>query len=231
MSVWHCPPGAGLITPVSFGRLLRTQPALTEQTVAAEPLEAVFDGAAGGSRSDARIGRIVVTEYPLRTTPLRRNRWRGTALMSRRQRVFSPQFALTPPCLTGSMSTNRPPNRCPVGRCCLGNRSVFLSGGNSQLATRYRSLCGGAIRSRLPRSLPAPAMSQTSAWTWVYLRIMARRLVPSMVLGKTPFGNDNLDYGSQAPLSHGVLSSRLANTHGATRLIAHLSAVADCPIR
>ena len=32
---------------------------------------------------------------------------------------------------------------------------------------------------------------------------MARRLVPFMVLGKTPFGNDNLDYGSQAPFHMG----------------------------
>ena len=196
LPTWSWSDHASLVWP-----LLRTQPNLMEQTVTAEPLEqfliAQQAGIAQTLESVETWSLNTIEHYPPTPQSLE---W---------DRVDEPTparfFAAirVNPTLPYRLYVDEPPAQSVSGRSLLPWQSLsFLSGGNSQLVTRYRSLAAGdpvTIAEVIASASDEPDFGMDvglfedngTAFGAVY------------GFGKTPFGNDNLDYGSQAPFHMG----------------------------
>jgi len=196
LPTWSWSDHASLVWP-----LLRTQPNLIEQTVTAEPLEQFLItqqvGIAQTLESVETWSLKTIAHYPATPESLR---W---SLSNTPTPADFFAAIRVNPTLAYRLYVYEPSVQSVAKRPPLPWQSLsFLRGGDSQLAARYRSLAAGesvAIAEVIASASDEPDFGMDvglfedngTAFGAVY------------GFGVTPFGNDNLDYGSQAPFHMG----------------------------
>jgi hypothetical protein len=181
--------------------LLRQQPELVEQTVAAEPLEqflqAEAEGVAQALQQVEAWSRATIEHYPQTPDALR---WRLDTTPTVTAFLGAIRVnPLLPYRLYVDLSPEQPtPEKSPLAWAELS----FLGGGSSQLAARYWLLEVGepvSIAEVIASASDEPDFGMDIGLFEDNNTDFGRRYG----FGTQPFGNPNLDYGSQAPFHMG----------------------------
>ena len=181
--------------------LLRQQPELVEQTVAAEPLaqflQAVAEGVAQTLQQVEAWSRATIEHYPLTPEALR---WQLDTAPT--VTAFLEAIRVNP-LLPYRLYVDLSPERAAPERPPLAWTELsFLGGGSSQLAARYWPLEAGepvSIAEVIASASDEPDFGMDIGLFEDNNTDFGRRYG----FGSQPFGNPNLDYGSQAPFHMG----------------------------
>ena len=195
-SVWGWSDHASLIWP-----LLREQPELTSRTVAAESLEHFLlaeQAAIAQTLDDVEAWSVLnIEQYPPTPVPLS---WhKNTAAIQAR---FLSAIRVNPR-LSYSLYVGPSPERTPpmVGALPWSALS-FLGGGDAQQASRYWAVEEGAFVS-IAEVLATASDEPDLGMDIGLFEDNGTAFGQRYGFGQQPFGNPNLDYGSQAPFHMG----------------------------